>query len=148
LGGIAPNSKDTQILTHHQQKSSGVSRCSLWLYVYTLFSSPGRGTAVALHLTQKRAYPGWPWLLAVSQPADGCGGLWVAAVSLPVTKEPERSGGWPGRRSGVVGMAGSGVEHRRDRLRARRRNGGDRHRGEADGLTGLSRDGSMQRWIA
>ena len=87
-------------------------------------------------------------MLAVSQPADACGGLWVAAASLPVTKEPERSGGWPGRRSGVVGMAGSGVEHRRDRLRARRRNGGDRHRGVADGLPGLSRDGSRRRSIA
>ena len=145
MGGVAPNSKDTQILTDNQLKRSGGSRSSPEEYIYTPFSSSGRGTTLALHLTQKRASSGWPWLLAVSQPADGCGGLWAAAASLPVTKEPERSGGWPGRRSGVVGMAGSGADATAGRCAARRRSGGDRHRGVADGLPGLSRDGSRQR---
>ena len=42
----------------------------------------------------------------------------------------EASGAWPGRRSGAMGMTGSGADASAGRCAARRRSGRDRHRGE------------------
>ena len=58
-----------------------------------------------------------PSALVAGSLVDGRMGAWALrapAMSLPVTKEPERSGGWPGRRSGAWGPGGSGTEHWQD----------------------------------
>lgn len=67
----------------------------------------------------------------------------VAAKSLAVPWDAERSGACPGRRSGVVGAAGlwSGIL----RSPSGRSNGAEEtgREGWTDGLTGLSRNGCL-----
>ena len=86
-----------------------------------LFPIPtsGRGVTLELARTPGRMIPRWPMLLSGLLGA-GMLSLILGTAGPPASKSPavtegaERSGAWPGRRSGSVGAAGAGASWKGD----------------------------------
>lgn len=123
--------------TLNKGRAAAAQAAASLLYIYTLFLPIERGTAVDLALWQKRTSEGGPWLLGVSKTWRQPG----LESHSDQGREAKRSVGHGGGLEVWGGGLWSAAE---GRLQAPWSSGRDRRCGWADGLRGLSRDGSKE----